>query len=156
MAMTEASGEFLPHIPAIIILYIVILQVSWISWSLHWLIADPTTGFLLPSSDTLSSACFLLFLLDGACWASDRTGYSVRLLLPQSVLQLSTASIPFSQISIFEAIAAPLLLLGACFHKVFRPRLEDEHFSWLEVPVPFFPWFYLLDNLSLFLHVTSS
>lgn len=51
IAVAEVSDKFLPFIPSTII-----LQISWISRSLHW----PTPPFLLPSSDMLSGDFFFL------------------------------------------------------------------------------------------------
>lgn len=55
IAVAEVSDKFLPFIPSTII-----LQISWISRSLHWPIPPLSPCFLLPSSDMLSGDFFFL------------------------------------------------------------------------------------------------
>lgn len=138
----EISGKFLLCQLAISILYIVILQINWIFRSLHWFISDLPICFLLTSSDMLSSDSFLLpFLLEFA----EQVIYT-DILLGSCNETEQTASTSFALHSNFAVIVIPLLLLETSFIKfLFRPHLEDEHFSWLEA-LPFPLGFICLKN----------
>lgn len=117
---------FFPCTSITFILCTVSLQIKWISISLHWLIPNPTTCFLLPSSDLLSLDCTfafdcLLLLLEFAQQVIFAE-YSVRLLVhlfPRLSYSSTeqTASTAFSLHANFGAVVIPLLLLGICFIK---------------------------------------